>query len=262
MSPQRSFTVATYNVLADAYLKPEYYARCDARDLRPQERHPRLLARATGLGVDILCLQEVEHAAFTRLDDRLRPLGYAGRWAHKERGKPDGCATFVRAPLVFLENRIVAFRDGHLADGPSGHVFLQSLVGWGDGAVTVFNTHLKWDAPDAPPERRYGSAQAAQLLVSMHEGPFPIIACGDFNAEPDGGILAAFRASGFEDPHPQDQPTFNAAGPPRKIDFLLHRGRIAASVLPTPPVGPDTPLPSASEPSDHVPLAARYLTLG
>jgi len=254
----RSFTVATYNILADAYIRPERYPRCDPKLFASATRRPRLVERIIGLDADVVCLQEAEYGAFAAIDEALRPRGYAGRWAHKGRGKPDGCATFVRAPFACLESRVLVFDDGHLADGPSGHVALKTLVGRNDWAVTIVNTHLKWDAPDAPPERRYGLTQAAALLDGMLTSAFPVVVCGDFNAEPSSPLLEAFGRGGFVDAHPASAATFNTANGPAKLDFLLHRLDLSSSPRPSPPIDAATALPSASEPSDHIPLVARF----
>jgi len=122
MHPTPQIVIATYNILADAYIKPEYYPHCDPKDFQAEHRHPRLIERVAGLGADVICLQEVEYALFVRLEARLRGLGYQGRWAHKGGGKPDGCATFVRGPRQCLGTHIIVFDDGHLPKGPSGHI--------------------------------------------------------------------------------------------------------------------------------------------
>ncbi len=73
-----SFTVATYNVLADAYIRRELYPNTSAAVLEPIARRRALLARLVELDADVFCLQEVERVAFTEISDRLAPLGYSG----------------------------------------------------------------------------------------------------------------------------------------------------------------------------------------
>src|SRR5688572_6528119 len=90
-----SFTVATYNVLATAYIKPEWYPGVSDHLLRAETRVPALVRHVEALGADVLCLQEVEPDVFAALGDRLGPLGYAGYYQQKGRNRPDGCATFV-----------------------------------------------------------------------------------------------------------------------------------------------------------------------
>ncbi len=91
-----SFSVASYNVLADAYINPRWYPDTPASILDPAWRELALVQRVVNLAADVICLQEVEPQRFAAMQDRLRQLGYEGRYAGKSGGKPDGCATFIR----------------------------------------------------------------------------------------------------------------------------------------------------------------------
>lgn len=255
--PPWTISVATYNVLADAYIKPKYYPLCATEDFKPERRHPLLDARVAALGTDVICLQEVDYEAFKRFDDRLRPLGYQGRWAHRAGGKPDGCATFVRAPWKLRTSLIFDFDDEPRR--PSNRVAIASVIECDGHRRALVNAHLQWDPPDAPPHEQAGLGQALQLL-SYVRGQGRAVVCGDFNAVPDSAILEAFRTEGFTDAHGDAPPTSNTAGPPRKIDFLLHSYGLVAIPSPPPHVAAGTPLPSATEPSDHVPLIATFAT--
>src|SRR5262249_34658117 len=51
------FRAVTYNSLANAYLKPEWYAAVPPELLRPERRLPALLCRVEALDADLLCLQ-------------------------------------------------------------------------------------------------------------------------------------------------------------------------------------------------------------
>lgn len=255
---KKPIVVATYNILADAYIRPEYYPNCDAIDFVGATRHPRIEARVTALDADILLLQEVEHAMFVRLERRLRQDGYVGRWAHKWAGKPDGCATFVRAPL-----RVASWLTIDLDEGgakPAGHVALASPIVIDGRTWTFVSTHLKWHKPDAPPEERAGLVQARHLLAALAKPPRTIIG-GDFNAEPDSDVLDAFRGPGFADAHPASASTFVTEGRPRKIDYLLHSRDLLAVSRPVAALTPASALPSKTEPSDHLPLVAAFTPL-
>lgn len=87
-----SFTVATYNILANAYIRPAWYPHTPPEMLVAAQRGPALVRHIIGLAADILCLQEVEDGMFTALEEGLRPCGYTGHLTKKARGKPDGCA--------------------------------------------------------------------------------------------------------------------------------------------------------------------------
>src|SRR5437016_5481903 len=90
------FTVATYNILASSYIKPEWYAGVSAYLLRPEARVPAVARHVAALDADILCLQEVEPDVFAALASHLDPLGYAGYYERKGAG-PAGRLRHVRA---------------------------------------------------------------------------------------------------------------------------------------------------------------------
>src|SRR5438034_6979626 len=73
-----AFTVATYNVLASAYIKPQWYPNTPNELLRPEHRIPALSQYARQLDADILCLQEVEDTTFGNLGAALAGCGYRG----------------------------------------------------------------------------------------------------------------------------------------------------------------------------------------
>jgi endonuclease/exonuclease/phosphatase family metal-dependent hydrolase len=220
-------SIATYNVLADAYIRREYYPRTDPALLRPGARDDALVARFGGFDADVICLQEVEQ----RLMDRI---GLPGKFVHKAGGKPDGCATFVRG-----EGRHEAV---HFDDGTGHLVLITETAG-----ITIANTHIKWDA-------KWGVGQAEAIVRALAPHPRPWIVCGDFNAEPESSVLRVFRD--FVDAHPASVFTCNSNGRAKKIDYILATKELTAEPLPSGIVTDDTPLPSSSEPSDHIPLRA------
>src|SRR5262245_10241733 len=96
------FRAITYNLLATAYIKPAWYAGVAAELLWPERRVPAVVQHIESLNADLLCLQEVEAKVFTTLNQRLKPLGYHGRYERKGKGKPDGCAAFFRESVFAL----------------------------------------------------------------------------------------------------------------------------------------------------------------
>src|SRR5262245_13776601 len=162
-----TFAVASYNVLADSYLRPQWYPGTPESVLVPWWRRPALTRHITGLAADVICLQEVEHDLFTALAEHLRPLGYEGYPAPK-RGKPDGCATFVRtAALAVRAWQVLHYADGRGMSPDSGHVALILLLEREGRVVGIANTHLKWDAPGTPLEARWGYRQITQLFRGL-----------------------------------------------------------------------------------------------
>ena len=256
-----SLSVASYNVLCDAYIKPEYYPHCSADDLSPEKRHPRLVDRVAGLGTDVICLQEVDYAMFERLEKRLRPLGYRGRWAHKGMGKPDGCATFVRSALRVITDSVLLYDDNANGRNPSGHVALLSVISAHDHReVIVVNTHLKYDAPETPPDLRTGQRQAEELVAKLRDGAQGhLVICGDFNAEEGSAVMNVFAAYAYQDAHSCAMlPTCVANGRAQKIDAILCCICTRVEGVSTPAIDGATALPSATEPSDHVPICATF----
>jgi len=108
-----SFAVASYNVLADSYVKPKWYPGVPAALLVPGARTPALARHIEALGADIVCLQEVEPAVFTAVRKHLEPLGYEGHYARKAAGRPDGWPERRREICDFLD---VPFEDEPVLD--------------------------------------------------------------------------------------------------------------------------------------------------
>jgi CCR4-NOT transcription complex subunit 6 len=55
-----SFSVASYNVLAGAYIHPGWYPGTPASVLALAWRKSAVVQRVADLGADVICLQEVE----------------------------------------------------------------------------------------------------------------------------------------------------------------------------------------------------------
>ena len=254
-----SFSFATWNILATAYIRPEWYPRTPPHLLDPTWRVPALVRHALALDVDILCLQEVEADVFAALRDGLAPQGYSGRFATKGANRPDGCATFFRADrFALLDDRRLAYADG------SGHVaqILQFRFRQEDRELAIANTHLKWDPPGAPRERQWGYGQVVQALGALNS-PHARILCGDLNAKPESDVVSALLAAGFDYTHrglPETR-TCNSNAEPKLIDYVFYGGALRADPLPVPLIDAETPLPSHEQPSDHLPLTARFAWL-
>ena len=258
-----AFSVTTYNILASAYARPERYPLTPASVLAAAERHPRLVTRVAALGSDVICLQEVEADLHAALCARLHALGYASRRAPKAAGQPDGCATFVRtAALTWRLDRIIAYADGEGGAPDSGHIALLVVVEAAGRLAGIANTHLKWDPPDAEPTCRRGQRQMAALLdacAGLEPACEAWVVCGDFNALPDSPVTDTARAAGLADTFAgTDLPTCVTNGRAKRIDYLFHGPSLAAEPCPLATVGDDMPLPSSREPSDHLPLSARF----
>lgn len=254
-------TVLSWNVLSDAYVRPGYFPHTDPALLAPGVRTPRIVARLVALTPDVVCLQEAEPALFEAALAALAPLGFVGRFTQK-RGKPDGCATLVRTGTLAVESfREIAYSDGGADRPDSGHVALLAVVSASGTRIGIANTHLKWDDPGTLDEARWATRQIPGLLAaaSSTQTPVPWILCGDFNVTPDSPVHAQITAAGYVDAYAALPAalTSNANEDAKRIDYLFHAPELRLEPVPIPSIGDRTPLPSESEPSDHLAIAAR-----
>lgn len=214
-----------------------------------------LLERIAGLNADVLCLQEVEEDAYQALAAKLS--GYEGRYAHKGKQKPDGCATFWRGAALLAE-RTVRFDDG------TGHLALLLEFDCGGQRLGVANTHLKWEPPEAHANANTSIAlgQMRALLGALDAGG-AWIACGDFNAEPDSAVMRQALDAGWRDPWGgQDVYSCYVNGVAQRVDYLLHTAALAVQPSALPATEAAASLPSEAEPSDHLPVAAVVVRQG
>jgi endonuclease/exonuclease/phosphatase family metal-dependent hydrolase len=259
-----AFLVATYNVLATAYIKPEWYPFSPQELLDPLRRIPALVEHIAQLQSDVLCLQEVEDALYAAIERRLAPLGYAGSLARKGQDKPDGCATFFLTDAFELVRFVrVEYQDAGWGRPSSGHVAQILVLKDGQRFLGIANTHLKWDSPNLPRDQHHGYRQIRQLLQERHlHAPecSGWVICGDLNVTPDSPVVEALHGAGFEFSHAgcDQAATCNPNRRAKMIDFVFHDRALRAEPLALPAVGNQTPLPGPGQPSDHVAVLARF----
>lgn len=247
-------SVASWNVLATSYVRPDLYGACDPAAIEPTARRSRVVELAAGLDADVVCLQEVEQDQFDALVKRFSDT-HECSFGRKGGDKPDGCAIFAKQSRRFA-------RSGGLqryADG-SGHMFSWVFAELGGRPVGIATTHLKWDPPRTPAAARHGLLQAEELVMALPAiaSDAPWIVCGDFNAESQDEVLERFRLAGFRDPHEHAGPTCSANGRCRRIDFLLYGPGLVGAALPGAALSDGALLPSLEMPSDHVPIRASF----
>ncbi len=252
------FSVVTYNVLAQSYVKRDRYPGSPKQSLEAEYRHALLLDRVAELDADILCLQEVEPAVHEAIAARLGAV-YAAVYEAK-RGRPDGASVFIRrARFRVLESRALHYRARSRGDDQ-----LALLVRCEDAAtgraLTVACTHLRWQPREVSPEEHIGRRQLLELLEG-HQPEETWIVAGDLNAHSRSCVLRAAFARGFELSCRSQRPwdTTNINGRRRKLDYLLiPSGRLAPRPGVLPALERDTPMPSGSQPSDHLPLRVDF----
>ncbi len=257
-----SFRLTSYNVLAAAYATARLYPSIDAELLRWSRRAPVIVARVAALAADVACLQEVERAAWPGLEGAFAAVGWRGTFAAKGAGRPDGCAMLWRdGTLRFASREVLHYDDGEAGAEASGHLALIVDFDTPAGLLRIADTHLRWQAPTARARAHIGFRQARGLLdrfAAMRPAAFATLACGDFNAPPESDVVALFREHGFADAYAlAPQPTCNPHRRATRIDFIVATPGLRATPEPIPEIDGDTPLPSATEPSDHLPITAR-----
>jgi mRNA deadenylase 3'-5' endonuclease subunit Ccr4 len=259
-----SFSVASYNVLANAYIQPALYRRTPSIVLHSSWRIPALLQHITRLQADIICLQEVEDQLFAALRSRMGASGYGAQYRRKSNGQPDGCAVLFRQEVFdLIDVRVIAYKDGRNETAESGNIALVLLFETVFGRLGIVNTHLSWDSPDAAPEQQRGLRQLRQLLLeqsSIADAAKGWIIAGDFNAVPGSDTISLMENAGFHYAHygVVGVSTCNVNGTAKMIDYLFCSSSFRAEPLPVSPVADRTVLPSAEQPSDHVPIAAGF----
>ena len=239
--------VVSWNVLADAYVRREYYPHTSPALLDSTTRRRAVAGRLAGYAAaDVICLQEADQALFALAADTLG--GFTARLLTKP-ARGEGCALFVSRALAPEP----AFEELVFTDG-SGHVALA----FRNARMTVVCTHLKWEPEGVAIEAHRGRAQLAEILDRWPSGPR--IVSGDFNADSDSVVLALARERELFDAYASMPAAYtcNANAQRKRIDFILHSADFIAtpSALDT-VIDDDTALPGAGEPSDHLAIDAR-----
>jgi mRNA deadenylase 3'-5' endonuclease subunit Ccr4 len=257
------FSVATYNVLANAYAMRAWYPRTPSMVLDPAWRIPALARYVSELQADLLCLQEVEPDLFGTLRASLGSAGYESYYARKGAGRPDGAAIFYRRQkFALISAGRLLYADAADRERDSGYLALIALFRAGERLLGVINTHLVWDPPGGALETQQGYRQACHLLTEYqrieHTAAAWILA-GDLNVVSESALAAMIRGAGFEQAHSaKGSATCNVGGEARMIDYLFHTSALRAEPQPIVSIDHQTVLPSANHPSDHVPVSARF----
>lgn len=249
------FSAATYNVLADAYVRPDRYPLSPPAALASGPRRQLLLARIAALDVDLLCLQEVEAAAHAAIAATLGDA-WLGLYAARPR-RPDGASLFVRRERLTLQGHETLH---YRSPGSDDQLALIARLRLGPHALQIACTHLQWCRDDTPADAHTGRAQLLELIDHLGTGSSETIIAGDLNATSQSPVIQAARdrglALGAATQRPWD--TCNANRRPRKLDYLLHTAGLRPHPHPLPRLQRDTPMPSLTEPSDHLPLRVDF----
>jgi len=259
------FKIATYNVLASAYINPAWYEGVPEHLLQAESRVPALIHHTEELNADVICLQEVEPVVFSALKHRLVPQGYDGYFEQKGRGRPDGCSTFIRNSMFTVQSsQRLEYHDRESdPKEDSGHIALLLALKHDEHVIGVANTHIRWSKPGTPRDEQVGYRQVTELIAACKRFEPPCrdwIVCGDFNYEPDSDVVRAMRNAGYAFAHADrlNIRTAVANGRALLIDYAFHTAGLRAMPLDPPVIDDDTKLPSQDQPSDHLALVAAF----
>ncbi len=248
--------LVSFNVLADSYVRPEWYTDTDKALLGSGQRLPALKSLVASLAADVICLQEMESNCFDSLASFLKARNYGGCLMLKGQGKPDGCAVFYNTRT--LAEPVMA-RFDYEDEGPgrkrSGHLVQIATFTLGGSVMGVANTHIKWDPTGTPFAERYATRQIQQLLAVLQKTSQVDnwIICGDFNVTPADPVLTLLTDAGFSSIQtPCAFPTCLVRGEKRAVDYVFWSHGLKVSMVGN-PVLPDT-MPDHDHPSDHCPV--------
>lgn len=263
-----SLSIASYNILADSYVRPKWYQNVDLEILLWDRRKFALAERVARLDADVICLQEVEADAYALIEGTLATKGYNGVYAKKGAGKPDGCAMFFRQEgLRFTGADTLYYHDGRLDVPDSGHLALIVSFESERGVIKVANTHLRWGQDNKPPEEHIGYRQIRELIEERFKPDqtayapkaYAWIICGDLNARSDDPVIKEILGAGFVDAYAgHEQATCNPNGRAKRIDYIFHTPNLSAEPARLMEIDDLTPLPSTEEPSDHLAVTATF----
>ena len=208
----RTFSICSFNVLAEKYANKKLFMYCPAECIDLEYRIKLLISILTEKNPDIICLQEMDFLAPLR-DLFLGPRGLHWRFFKRSRNKVDGCLTvwnpkrfslfgepasvefnaLVSRPEMHVENLDLPFvKDKYTRDNVALLVVLEEIQT--RQKLIVVNTHLYWN-PHHPDVKLRQAAWlvknverlSEELLESTGKEPAVVI-CGDFNSSPSSEV--------------------------------------------------------------------------
>lgn len=249
-------SVTSWNVLANSYVRPEYYPNHSVEEIVSVERAENVIGCLKNMSSDVFLLQEVEYEQYQRIESALRALGYKGFFAPKAAGRPDGIATFFRSSsLNFLGAQTMYYLDGY-KEGYSGNVLQMIIIELEGKKLGLASTHILYDREGDASRCQAGKAQIMQLIkcLQRNKDVDSWIIGGDFNGEVHLPRIQLMLSAGFIDlGQKSGDPTFGHPFP-RRIDYLFHSTEMDSTLLPVEFSWENEYLPTKQWPSDHLPV--------
>lgn len=243
----RGLRVVSWNVLADTYVRAEWFPHTPAHLLRPGARTGAIVEVLASLDADVLALQEAEpdlvDAARTTLRD------HTVLWCPKSAGRLDGCLTAIHHRIELLEETRLVYNDGPI---PSGHVAHLVTVRYPHRTVRIANTHIRWEPDTTPPGERIGVRQATELTAELAGTEIAAIAA-DLNDTPGGPVRTILAQAGYTFPQGPGPTSVLNAGELRALDVVAVRGATGTNHPSN--ITATATMPDHTCPSDHIPVA-------
>ncbi|MCA8921980.1 MAG: endonuclease/exonuclease/phosphatase family protein [Planctomycetes bacterium] len=271
------FSLLSWNVLADGLAERGGFVRAPQEALSWESRRGSILeqvlsAEHTGVGPDLVCLQEVDRFG-DAFEPTLHARGYSGAYVAKADGR-DGCCVFWRRARFSLRwTRSLRYLGADGRNGTQVALLAALLDRERDAPLLVATTHLK--AKVGNEAEREGQARQLRRAVLAEGGRLGpragLIVAGDFNDVPGslahaamlagGELSSAYAACAGSEP---DWTTWKVRADGevcRTIDYVFCGGPLRpTAVLEPPPRAAIEPerLPSWRYPSDHLSLLVRF----
>jgi len=227
---------ASFNVLADEYLKYGDYSHVDPTLLSEGARTNGIIRVIDDLKADVIGLQEADLPLLGALE---ATENWQTFWKPKE-NKTEGLLMLIRKGLEVSNYESREYGDG------SGFVMQAMKI----GHAVFANTHIQW----APAEtlQHAGVIQTTELLNYIGADD-PAVILADCNDRPNGPVKQLLERENFYNVY-EDEATATVNHVPAALDILAVRGLKAVRLGARYDVAT---IPNAQLPSDHVPLLAR-----
>ncbi|GAB4851496.1 Carbon catabolite repressor protein 4 1 [Ancistrocladus abbreviatus] len=234
LSSAGTFTVLSYNVLADVYATSESYGYCPSWALSWPYRRQNLLREIVGYRADIVCLQEVQTDHFEEFfSPELDKHGYQALYKRKTSEVShtlDGCATFFRRDRfshvkkyeVEFNKAAQSLTEAVVPNAQKKNA-LNRLVKDNVALIVVLEAKFGHQGADNPGRRQL--LCVANTHVNVHQdlkdvklwqvhtllkglekiaasADIPMLVCGDFNASPLSAAHALLAMGKVDPMHP------------------------------------------------------------
>lgn len=262
-----NFSILTYNILADAHVRPVWYTHVPSGVLSFENRSQRLLQTILSYQADIICLQEVGKPYFDYFDQQIRD-DYLGFVAYKQGSEDiDGCAIWVRkAKFAVISHQVHLYADATILGAISGHIafcmVLQFIDAQSNGTqIGIMNTHIKWNQPNLPREERWATYQLADISTIIATMPdIEWIVCGDYNLAPNDFSWQILTEAGLHSVWSEEHTPYTCYANSRfhTLDYVCVSAGLHILHLQYPVLTKDSVIPSLDHPSDHIPVRVEF----